>query len=254
MNTTTKYKISLVRTAMTLVMMLAMTLTASANTNGETVTFAQPTRGGESEERIIIDLCNNSAVIDRAIIRLGEGETLPKLQIREGNTKIYLPQDGKEYAVVNADREGARTPSTNEMPINFKASENGTYTLTVNVEGLELGYLHLIDNLTGNDVDLLATPSYAFVAKSTDYASRFRLVFSNGGDAIGDNETFAYISNGNIVVSGEGVLQVVDVMGRIIVRSDAARHIATSGMTPGVYVLRLIDGEKVKTQKIVIWK
>ena len=133
MNTTTKYKISLVRTAMTLVMMLAMTLTASANMNGETVTFAQPTRGGESEERIIIDLCNNSAVIDRAIIRLGEGETLPKLQIREGNTKIYLPQDGKEYAVVNADREGARTPSTNEMPINFKASENGTYTLTVNV-------------------------------------------------------------------------------------------------------------------------
>ena len=223
-----------------------------ANTNGETVTFAESTKDHGSEERIIINLCNNAAVIDRAIIRLGEGETLPKLQIHDNSTMVCITQDGKEYAVVNADNDDAHTVSTNEMPVNFKASENGSYTLAVNTEGLELGYLHLIDNLTGNDVDLLATPSYAFVAKTTDYASRFRLVFSNGGDAIGDNETFALISDGNIIVNGEGVLQVVDAMGRIIVCSDVARHVATSVMTPGVYVLRLIHSDEVQTQKIVI--
>ena len=49
-------------------------------------------------------------------------------------------------------------------------------------------YLHLIDNLTGTDVDLLITQNYTFVSKSSDYASRFCLVFSVYGDVDGDNE------------------------------------------------------------------
>ena len=49
--------------------------------------------------------------------------------------------------------------------------------VTVNPEEVEFSYLHLIDNLTGNDVDLLATPSYSFEAKTTDYDLRFKLVF-----------------------------------------------------------------------------
>ena len=84
-----------------------------------------------------------------------------------------------------------------EIPVNFKAKENGTYTITVNPENVEMSYLHLIDNMTGADVDLLAakvpelvegptlndgvstgsTTSYTFEAKTTDYESRFRLVF-----------------------------------------------------------------------------
>jgi len=41
-------------------------------------------------------------------------------------------------------------------------------------------------------------------------------------------------------------------MGRIIVCSDGMHTISTNEMTPGVYVLRLINGENVMTQKIVI--
>ena len=33
---------------------------------------------------------------------------------------------------------------------------------------------------------------------------------------------------------------------------DAERHVTTEGMTPGVYVLRLINGNNVMTQKMVI--
>jgi hypothetical protein len=106
--------------------------------------------------------------------------------------------------------------------------------------------------MTGNDIDLLATPSYTFTAKTTDYETRFRLVFSNCGDAIGDNEAFAFISNGNIIVNGDGVLQIIDVTGRVIVQGDAINRVSTSGMTPGVYVLRLINGNDVRTQKLVV--
>lgn len=34
--------------------------------------------------------------------------------------------------------------------------------------------------------------------------------------------------------------------------NEIVRHVSTRGMAPGVYVLRLINGEDVKTQKIVI--
>ena len=87
--------------------------------------------------------------------------------------------------------------------------------------------------------------------KKTDYASRFRLVFSICGNANGDN-AFAFISNGNIIVDGEGMLQVIDVTGRVVLSGDAKHCVSTNGMTPGVYVLRLINGDDVKTQKIVI--
>ena len=74
------------------------------------------------------------------------------------------------------------------MPLNFKAARNGEYTLSFKVENVDLEYLHLIDNLAGNDIDLLVTPTYTFEAKTSDYASRFRLVFSaseTDGSSIG---------------------------------------------------------------------
>ena len=77
------------------------------------------------------------------------------------------------------------------------------------------------------------------------------------GDANDDNEApFAYYAYGEIIIVADACdasLQVVDVMGRILVSvGGRTRCVPTSGMTPGIYVLRLIDGENVKTQKIVI--
>ena len=153
-----------------------------AETDGEIVTFAEVSReNGQGDERIVLNLSGPStgsetagstaAVIDRAIIRFGEGPTLPKSQISNSSTKICITQDGKDYAMVNIN-------GMSELPVNFKAAKNGTYTLTANIENVEITYLHLIDNLTGTDVDLLATPTYTFTATSHDHASRFRLVFN----------------------------------------------------------------------------
>ena len=68
-----------------------------------------------------------------------------------------------------------------------------------------------------------------------------------------ENEDFAFISNGEIIINGEGLVQVIDLLGHILVqRRDGACTVSTDGMAPGIYVLRLINGEKVKTQKIII--
>jgi hypothetical protein len=178
----------------------------------------------------------------------------------EQAANIYFPIANDEYAVIGSNGQG-------EMPLNFKATKNGTYTITVNPENVEMAYLHLIDNMTGADVDLLhpnaliagedpQSPalSYTFTAKTTDYESRFKLVFSanevNENEI--ENENFAIISNGEIFINGAGTFQVVDVMGRVIVSGEAIHRVSTSGMSPGVYVLSIINGTNVKTQKIVI--
>ncbi len=212
----------------------------------ETVTFSTGgAKANFTNERIVLNLSHNGGkVIDRAIVRFGDGSTLPKFQLKDNSAKLYIPQNGKDYAVVRVNEQG-------EIPVNFKTYENGQYTLSVGVDDLTLGYLHLIDNLTGNDVDLLTTPNYSFDAKSSNYASRFKLVFAVNEDNLDSN--FAFVSNGQIIVNGQGTLQVIDVLGRIITNVETSYYgVSTKDMVPGVYVLRLINGSEVKTQKIVI--
>ena len=97
---------------------------------------------------------------------------------------------------------------------------------------------------------------YTFEAKTTDYASRFRLVFSTPADEMSSNRPFAFIADGEIRINEADALgvslQVVDVMGRVVRCTDGACTVSTIGMAPGVYVLRLINGTDVRTQKIVI--
>lgn len=118
---------------------------------------------------IRLEITENGQLIDRIIIKK-EGEPLEKLSLNPQNSKLYATNDQQELAIVPI--------KDNEQEINFRAAHNGTYTLRVNNEGMEVNYLHLIDNHTGADVDLLIEPNYTFQAKTTDYASRFRIVFS----------------------------------------------------------------------------
>ena len=215
-----------------------------AETDGENMTFTttEPAAGGS---KLALNLSKNRSVIDRAVIRFGEGRTLPKLQLNTNSTKVYISQDNEDYAVVRGEDMG-------EMPVNFKAAENGTYTLAINSEEVSFSYLHLIDNMTGADVDLLQNPSYTFDANTTDYASRFKLVFATG-DA--SEDSFAFNSNGVWVINNDGkaILQVVDVMGRILkCEQIEGCHNLNLKAAPGVYMFQLIKGNDVKVQKVVV--
>ena len=175
--------------------------------------------------------------VDQARVRFGEGHNLKHMSFRN-SSKLYMPVDGNDYAVVYAEAQG-------EMPVNFKAENNGTYTINFNTEEVSFSYLHLIDNLTGNDVDLLANPSYTFDANTSDYSSRFKLVFATGENS----SEFAFVSNNNLIVNGEGTLRVIDMTGRVIATEEINGVSSIKlNAAAGVYVLQLND----KTQKIVI--
>ncbi len=101
----------------------------------------------------------------------------------------------------------------------------------------------------------MAEPTYTFEARTSDYASRFRLVFLPKTVTGTEQESFAYCFNGKFVIANEGeaTLQVVDVLGHILssesINGTCEKQINAA---PGVYMLRLLNGDKIKTQKIVI--
>ena len=188
------------------------------------------------------------SMIDNAIVSFNENSQLEKFVFFEDNAKLYIPQNGKDFAIAYSEGQG-------EMPVNFKATKNGTYTLTVNPEGVDLNYLHLIDNMTGMDVDLLQTPSYTFEASTRDYESRFKLVFAGASTDSATDESFAYYDGSEWKVSNEGeaTLQVVDVLGRIVKSESINGNFSLNlNQKAGVYMLRLINGENVKVQKVVV--
>ena len=253
----------------------------TADSDTDTVTFTKalpatmPNNNGSLQITLMKADSRDDVIQDKAIVSFNDDTKLGKFVFNERHSQLYIPQGGKDYAIANAEGQ-------NEIPLNFKAAKNGEYTLSFNLDGVESDYLHLIDNLTGADIDLLApavpelveghagdgastlrqvqgsAPSYTFTAKTTDYPSRFKLVFSAASTGSAADEAFAYIdASGNIIVTADArgaSLQVIDVMGRVLVCRDAsnASAISTTRIPAGVYVLRLIDGDTVRTQKMVV--
>ena len=154
-----------------------------------------------------------------------------------------------------------RSDNAGRLPVNFKPAEDGVYTISANTENVYVMYLHLIDNELGVDVDLLQNPNYRFEAKTNEKPNRFELVFKTGSNlfeqvlAKGNTEDFGFCNNGNWIISNEGeaILQVVDINGQILSSEEISgcfsKHIEAA---PGIYMLRLIKGNDMKVQKIVI--
>jgi hypothetical protein len=220
-----------------------------AENDQETVTFTGYAPLDEGAKIVINVMKNRNTVVDRAIVNLNNHGRLPKFMLNPDNTKVYIPQDNIEYAVAKSeDVQG-------EMPINFHAAENGTYTFSVNAKNTEMDYLHLIDNKTGEEIDLKANPNYSFDANVSDIEARFTLIFNaNTGVNENDINTFAYFNGSEWIINNtdNATVEVVDMLGRVVLSQNAAKHISTSTMASGVYTLRLTNGNEVKTQKIVV--
>jgi len=188
---------------------------------------------------------------DRAFVYFSQGVGLDKMDnFSELAPKLWIRDNGNDYAIahVNNDYEA--------LDLYFGNRQAGDYTLTVNAKDTNFNYLRLIDNLTGANVDLLEQPGYSFHAAGNETEARFRLEFkvTTGVGECQQEEQFAYVSDGNIIVNGTGTLQVIDVVGRqlYIHEINSAFRIPNSTFPSGVYLLRLVNGESVRIQKIVL--
>ena len=194
---------------------------------------------------------SDGRVEDNAYVYLGPGKGLVKMaHFNALNPSLSIVQEEGDFAIAHVDA------SSETVDLRFDAKQAATYTITVDTKAYKKDYLHLVDNLTGADVDLLRVPSYTFQSTGHDHPYRFKLVLQ-GTDSEDDDRPFAYYSDGEIHLLVETFpetsLQIVDILGRMILSvGDVSGNVSTNGMAPGVYMLRLVDGEKVRTQKIVL--
>ena len=90
---------------------------------------------------------------------------------------------------------------------------------------------------------MLNSSDYSFEAQSSDHPFRFKLVLNDG------NSEDDLIIPG---IQGKATVQIIDIAGHLIGTRETTGNISTDGLTPGVYVLRMITNDQVTTQKIMV--
>lgn len=202
-------------------------------------------RGGEKNvENSIKFTVTNSKYEDVAYALFDKGTGLRKVDhVNEDIQMVYIRHNDADYAIASLG------DNTRSFKMGFAAKTLSAYTLTVDIEG-EFNYLHLIDKLTEQDIDLLSESKYEFIGSSADSQDRFIVRMSKASDT--DIDEFAYQSGNDIIVCGYGKLQMFDMAGRLISTQyvNGVESVNKPSQS-GVYIMRLL-GTDVKTQKIVV--
>lgn len=154
--------------------------------------------------------------------------------------------------------------SITEVSVRFRAFKEDVFTMRWSVYNGAFTYLHLVDNKTGTDIDCLTSDEYVFEGKPDDYLSRFVLKFRRAGYSVGEDSEppaqdvpFAFIHGDNLVVNGEGRLEMFDLQGRMLRGVSLTGQqcmVSLPALPSGIYLLRLTGDRSVRTQKIFINK
>lgn len=197
----------------------------------------------KSNDNSIWFTVNNDEYTDAACVMFKEGKGYNKLaHYNENAPMIYISHNGEDFAAAHV-QTGVKT-----VGLCFKSHDFGKYTLNLNANG-DFSYLHLIDRLTGKDVDMLIEDEYTFISTNNDNAERFIVEFDyEGNEGSIENEIFAWQNGSNVVVDGEGELQVFDMMGRMVMTQRINGIQTVNVSSEGVYIFKLNE----KTQKIFV--
>ena len=160
---------------------------------------------------------------------------------------IYIPQNNERYAIATMDE------NTKLFDLNFKVAATGMYTLKIkNHSNCE--YLHVIDKKTGEDIDMLLEGAYTFIGTPNENDGRFLVKLSeNNIYDINENDVFAYQTDDELIINGEGSLQIFDLLGHLVISRDinGVEKIKTSSLLEGIYIIKIV-GITTKMQKIVV--
>ena len=214
----------------------------------KTISINKPVnaKGIKYNKEYIQFIVANNQYEDVTFAMFDNGNGLNKINHRNSEIPmIYIPQNNQDYAIA------MMRDDTKSFNLKFKAMTTGKYTLSYKATG-EYNYLHVFDRLTGIDVDMLLDGEYSFIGTPNDNENRFIVNLEYMPNySEGDTDIFAYQNGNEILVSGEGELQIFDVMGRLVMTTTISGAESINLSTQGVYILRLV-GTDIKTQKIVV--
>lgn len=195
--------------------------------------------------------CDN-LVVEMNRPRLGGARKAHEL--KSGHASFYAHHADTDYAILFLPEEA------HEVAIRFEADSDELFTLAWETQNGDFQNLYLIDNITGVEIDMNARNEYAFHASTTDFVSRFKMRFvaMNVEEFETEivNRDFAFVNHGQLVVNGKGMLEVIDLQGRVLLHKNVSseqNYLNLNGLSQGIFILRLMQDDKnVRQQKIVL--
>ena len=222
-----------------------------ANSATATLSYSDGTRARENKAASLNITASNKTNSDNVIVRFAgaEKDGFNKLENFDKEiAEIYVINNGRRYAIMSYDE------NVQEIGLNFDAKKMGNYTISIEPNG-EFESVILVDRFTGVETDMLLE-DYTFTATSNDDNNRFVVRLSVNGQQTTDNKHFAYQSGDELIISAEGSVQIVDMLGRLVYSSDvesANNRINVSGLDKASYIVRVVNNNEVKVQKVVIY-
>ena len=205
------------------------------------------TRSGRQANSINV-IATGKAGKDNAVINFaGQSEGFSKLQnLNEEIATVFVSNNGKRYGIANVDENVA------EVELSFVASQMGNYSISLDING-EFENVILVDRFTGVETNMLLEDEYNFTATSNDSHNRFVVRLVNRQQTT-DNGQFVYQSGEELIINAEGTIQIIDMMGRVVYSNEMNNgRINVSDFNNAAYVVRIVNAEGVKSQKVVIY-
>lgn len=207
------------------------------------------TRNREKSNSINIKLKSKSGN-DNVIVSFdGREEGFTKLDnFNDESAVISVVDNDRRYAIVNYDED------VKEVELAFEASKMDVYTIEIEPDG-DFDKIILVDRFTGEETDML-NGIYKFTASNQDDYNRFLIKLGDGGQEPTEEGDFVYQSGEELILKGKGVLQIVDVMGRVVYAEEVfndVNRIDISALRDAAYIVRVIGEEGVKVKKVVVY-
>ena len=178
---------------------------------------------------------------------------------------IYSELNGIEYSVNTTPFEG----SFKKIPLRVKiASDVSSFNLKFDLEGFEDVNVYLYDKVSGErtkiyDEDYLTIDVVSSVAS---YSDRYEIEYRTGdvvttlSESTGDanNDLALYFDDAELVINASDALtpirlEAYDLLGKLVVQKIITGGYGTvRGLKPGLYVVRLAQGVKIETRKVLV--
>jgi len=193
--------------------------------------------------------CADVTVIEFERPEWGGAQKLKELRVGDG--LFYGHHDGTYYAALFA-QEGV-----DRVPLWFEAKEDDIFTMKWNTANADFHSMYLIDNINGIHYDMLMSDTYTFEGHKDDYPSRFLIVFNlTDVEELEDKPTvFAFHNGSEWIVTGEGLLQFIDVNGQVLWQErlgGGQSRVSLPWVAEGPYLFRLINSKETKVQKVIV--
>lgn len=225
-------------------------LVQALGTEDVTISYDKPAPRASDNGSIRINVANN-IYSDVAYVSFNEGISLNKISHHNAEVPmVYITMNNDKYSIAYMNDE------VEEIPFSFEAKTMGSYTIGIKTKDCEYENITLVDRLTGIETNMLLE-DYSFIGSPDEKSERFIIRLSARYDDMSDDDNFAIVNGNELIIanlSDNATVQIYDIMGRPVtsyVLSGTA-NISMETLANGIYVVRLIDENDVKSQKVVI--